>query len=89
MSDSVTLVVGHIYFEMVFEDDEMEYPIIHSYEYRGLSTHAEDKHEFRCVGSNDLYLLAVDDLDFITYADGIASRILQWANKHPKLAFPR
>jgi hypothetical protein len=80
------LVIGRIYFGFSYEDDALKYPIIHSYEYRGLSKQQSGHHHFRCIGSNDAFLITDEDLEFISATYEISELLSAWADRNPHLA---
>lgn len=80
------LEVGRIYFGITYEDDDLTYPIVHSYEYLGLSKRRPTVHEFRCLGSNDSYLVTDDELEFISSTNEIVLLLQEWAIRNPRLS---
>lgn len=87
MNRQSALEVGKIYFGVVYEDDELTYPIINSYEYLGLSNRRPGAHNFRCLGSKDSYVVGEDEVgDFILTTEGVATTLQEWAERNPMLA---
>ena len=86
MKPQSTLEIGRIYFGLAYEDDDLKYPIVHSYEYLGLSEKHPDTHKFRNLGSNDHDLVKDEELEFILDTEDVAKMLQEWARKNPKLS---
>jgi hypothetical protein len=80
------LDIGRIYFGLAYEDDDLKYPIVHSYEYLGLSGGSSDVHSFRFLGTGDLLELTDGQLDLIFGVDGLKEALKAWARENPALA---
>ena len=80
------LIVGRIYFEVFYEDEDLRYPMVHSYEYSGVSEYRPGSYEFRILGSNDLILKKEDELESIEDVDELVVLLKQWARQNPDLA---
>ncbi len=78
--------IGQIYFGLAYEDDDQKYPIVHSYEYLGLSRERSDVHSFRFLGTGDFLELTDEQLDLISGVDGLKEVLEVWARKNPVLA---
>lgn len=86
MKEPEDLVVGRIYFEIYYEDRDLRYPMIHSYEYCGLSADSPESYEFRILGSDGILLMEERGLESIADADGLAVLLKEWARRNPDLA---
>ncbi|MBT1536861.1 hypothetical protein B7R78_0006910 [Ralstonia solanacearum] len=81
------LIVGRIYFSLLYEDEEFRYPRIHSYEYRGLDEKREGRYRFRCVdSSNDFVSMKEEDLEMIEDTGELVDALSEWARQNPDLA---
>lgn len=86
MKQPEELIVGRIYFDIAYEDDDLRYPIVHSYEYCGLSEKRNGFHQFRCLGSDDSLWVKYEDLEFIADVGEIVASLKEWAQRNPNLA---
>jgi hypothetical protein len=82
----MTLEIGRIYFGVGYEDDGLRYPIVHSYEYVGVSSSRPGIHLFRFVGTGNSLELADSQLDLISTVDGLTRILREWAARNPTLA---
>lgn len=78
--------IGRIYFGLAYADDDLKYPIVHSYEYLGLSGESSDIHTFRFLGTGDLLELTDGQLDLISGVDELKEALAVWARENPELA---
>ena len=86
MTDQLNLEIGKLYFGVSYEDEEMAYPIIQSYEYLGLDGENADLHLFRILGSGDELEVGESNLDLILSLSALNKLLVRWADKNPSLA---
>ena len=82
------LEIGRIYFNFGFEDDNMSYPIINSYEYMGVSDEqVEAMHIFRIIGAEgDTLELDEKHLNVIMGLIELGNELQEWARDNPRLS---
>jgi hypothetical protein len=86
MKHNEELKIGRIYFGIAYEDDALKYPIIHSYEYLGLSDEQPEVHAFRFLGSGDSLELTDGQLDLIFGPNELMRSLQRWARENPTLS---
>lgn len=77
------LLVGRIYFQIYYEDEDLRYPFVHSYEYCGRTERG--KFEFRHVGTGDYYMLDEASLESVEGMDQFVTSLKEWAQQNPDL----
>ena len=78
------LELGSIYFGVSYEDEEFTRPIIHSYEYLGQTSGAQDApHLFRFVGSDEEVQLGEQQLDLVVDAAGLIELLTRFRDGQP------
>lgn len=75
-----------MYFEIDYEDRDLRYPLIHSYEYHGLSADCAGSYEFRILRADGLLLIEETGLESMADADELAVLLKEWARRNPGLA---
>lgn len=85
MIDKLELKVGCIYCGLAYEDDDLRYPIVNTYEYLGTAG-GKGMHEFRFLGSGDFLELADDQLNLISGIAELSELLRGWARENPTLA---
>ncbi|QNT25385.1 hypothetical protein C2I38_25345 [Ralstonia solanacearum] len=86
MKQPEDLIVGRIYFDIYFEDPDLRYPMIHSYEYSGVSDYRAGSYEFRILGSDEILLIKEEELEDIVDVEGLAVQLKEWARQNPDLS---
>lgn len=86
MEPQQVLEIGRIYFGVAYEDDQRRYPIIHSYEYQGVSNDDPGIHVFRFLGTGDSLELTESNLDLIVSVGKLELMLHEWASDHPALS---
>ena len=80
------LKIGHIYFGLSYEDDDLTCPMVNSYEYLGVDINGSPKtsdgtqYFFRFVGTEDLLQLKKQQIPHVIMdVPGLAEKLKQWA----------
>ena len=85
MTRPENLIVGRVYFEILYEDENLRYPMIHAYEYKGTSNFGAEQHEFRIIGTNDLLTKSEEELESIENSSELFASLNEWITRNPNL----
>ncbi|HEX8988223.1 MAG TPA: hypothetical protein VF816_09685 [Rhodocyclaceae bacterium] len=80
------LIPGRIYFGVAFGDDELTIPIIHSYEFLGMSEDSSAAFRFRFIGTDDLLELTERQLDIVIGLDELIATLRGLGKANPSIA---
>lgn len=77
------LIVGRVYFDIYYEDENLRYPFIHSYEYCGRSERGD--YEFRQIGTGDYCRFGEESVKSMERVDELWASLSKWGRENPDL----